>query len=719
MILPASLNRLLAPLSKKSTSSNQPAKPDPYNVHAVWITPERRPVTGGGLGVVSKTIPAGLNQTAHMDTRVIIPGSKPIKKQAEQLEKAGKPYQQTSHQTGISFTLTDMYGKPQEINVKERFEPETNTWVYSIENEDWFGKYDNVYNVGNKPNEYKNRDEMIHAHFLFSEAAAKLSEYLGHQKRRSGIQALLHPRGFHPFSMNEHNGKLDVAIANDTQAASVLPLLDDSSTHRMYVLHNQYDTPVKMEDSSGHPNPVIPKKIAQAYKRYFPDATVFSPLAVGIKTAGSVVVNRNYAKDLVESTTGPLDGNYTESSESKSKAEGSTIKKSESVPQEESNNPVPWTLLRQKIRAGRAPDIHHEAPPNYNPYKVIKPRVANNPFSNGHDGKLQTFEIAPLKKSESASGPSLQDIKAWKQDALKKVHAYLGMPDNPKAVPFFFVGRLDPRQKGTFLILDNMEKVIKTNPNAEFFFAVPDLAEPKSKQLIEKLQSNPLTKDKVRFFVGMGNQPINEALAAASVGGLAPSGDEPMGLIQFEYGQMFAVPVVTRAQGLLSSTNDLDSTAYRKENGYTAFAPDVEKYGQTAYHLDLSTKDLKDYQQAVIYRMMSDKEKKAWNLTPEVKTQLKNALEKADTAYLNAINRVYKGYEESPDDVLTVGKNMATYTAQRHNQDYISNSLWRKRIIMPSLDRDRQQSAFGAGYPEQKTPLSIRVKQYLMGGHQA
>ena len=44
----------------------------------LWITIERDPAKAGGLGEVSKTIPAELNAVLGADVRVIVPGLRPI-----------------------------------------------------------------------------------------------------------------------------------------------------------------------------------------------------------------------------------------------------------------------------------------------------------------------------------------------------------------------------------------------------------------------------------------------------------------------------------------------------------------------------------------------------------------------------------------------------------------------------------------------------------------
>jgi hypothetical protein len=100
-------------------------------------------------------------------------------------------------------------------------------------------------------------------------------------------------------------------------------------------------------------------------------------------------------------------------------------------------------------------------------------------------------------------------------------------------------------------------------------------------------------------------------------------------------------------------------------------------------------------------------------LTPEDLNKLKEAGKKANTAYRDTISRVYNQYQKNPDEVLQVGYNMAHYAKERHNQHYISNNLWRNRIIMPSLDRDRQQSQYGKNYPEEPTPWVKRAQSAL------
>ncbi|MEM0952211.1 MAG: glycogen/starch synthase [Cyanobacteria bacterium P01_H01_bin.74] len=743
--LPSSSKQRNAKTVKPSqaTPKNQTATTRKRVYNVTWVTPECAPFfKAGGLGGVSQTIPDGMNQHADIDARVIMPGVKPVVKLISRTQQNRKiPFMDRFHDTGIRMSRRDMHGKMRHFKVMELRKPGPGTFVYSIMDDNQpvvlpkplaqlrsivmgitdfvqrvlgvkksttadglFAPYNDLYMHGSQPGRYKTTDEKLNAQLIFGELAGELSMYLGHEKRRSLFQRLMFPNGFHPFSPANNKGQTDALIANDIQSVSAFTEVKNPYTVKVYVLHNQYiNDPVTSYKKNGKISPVLPENTARIYGSLFPNENNYNALAWGIKEADAVVACENYAIDLMEGKPSPFVGNYASD-------EASKVKTNKLSPKIE----LQWEALKEKEKQGRVYDIHHEAPPSFNPYKTIQSKTEKNPFSNGHDGKPQTLSLPSINAvsrnsqfvSSAQQQPSTEAILKWKQLARKKVHDYLGMPDNPNAVPYMFIGRLDPRQKGTFMILDTIEEFCQTHPDAEFFICIPDLGHVESKQLVERIQKNPALKNKIRFMVGRANQPINEAIAAASVAGLSPSLYEPFGLIQFEYGRMFSVPITTMTSGLLASTNDIHSQAFRDENGYKALIPDIEKYGQTGYHLNLSTEDLVAYRNVqdirereniasfnsdgnenpyLVPKNSKDYERKIRRIRSAYQTA--QITKKANNAFLDTLDRVYWEYKTDPHSVAAVAQNFHQYINDVHSPENISKQIWQESVVVPAVER--------------------------------
>ena len=130
----------------------------------LWITIERDPAKAGGLGEVSKTIPAELNAVLGADVRVIVPGLRPI------LAEGG--WEDTGERAELPL---DWPGMPRwaEFRLLQRYEAATRTWVYAVAHDLFFGNFGHLYFRGNHE-ETLGDDPLFRTAMLFNRAAAFL-----------------------------------------------------------------------------------------------------------------------------------------------------------------------------------------------------------------------------------------------------------------------------------------------------------------------------------------------------------------------------------------------------------------------------------------------------------------------------------------------------------------------------------------------------------------
>jgi glycogen synthase len=236
----------------------------------LWITVERDPAKAGGLGEVSKTIPAHLNGELGIDVRVIVPGLRPI------LGEGGWT------DSGLKIELPLRWGgEPSRavFNVLQRHEASTLTWVYAIANDRYFGRFPHLYFRGNFEPTLGN-DPVFQTVLLFNRAAAALAP-------------LLDPGSNGPRGLARFDAPCDFVMVHDWLTGVFLGLLPrEYAVGRIFMLHNTYDEQRLVnysQDALGLPHPPLPNTYGK-----------FSPLESAVHHAHVVIANQNYVRSLFQ-----------------------------------------------------------------------------------------------------------------------------------------------------------------------------------------------------------------------------------------------------------------------------------------------------------------------------------------------------------------------------------------------------------------------------------
>lgn len=254
------------------TSNSRRGQDRPWR--GLWVTIERDPAKAGGLGEVSKTIPAQLNKQLGMDVRIIVPGLRPI------LGEGGWS------DTGlVSEIALDWPGQPAwaKFRLLQKFEADTQTWVYAIEHPVFFAPYPHLYFRGNY-DERLGEDPLFRSAMLFNRVAATFAPRLNGSA--TGV----------PAELARFEGDCDFVMVHDWLTGPFLGLLPPSYTvGKIFMLHNTYDeqrAPEYARSALG----LTATPPANSYGN-------FSPLEAAVYQAYVVIANRNYVTSLFQRDT--------------------------------------------------------------------------------------------------------------------------------------------------------------------------------------------------------------------------------------------------------------------------------------------------------------------------------------------------------------------------------------------------------------------------------
>lgn len=239
----------------------------------LWITIERDPAKAGGLGEVSKTIPAELNAVLGADVRVIVPGLRPI------LAEGG--WEDTGERAELPL---DWAGLPRWVEFKllQRFEESTRTWVYAVAHEQFFGQFQHLYFRGNHE-ERLGDDPLFRTAMLFNRAAATFAPRLNGSAAARG-------------SLATFNGECDFVMVHDWLTGPCLGLLPPSyAVGKIFMLHNTYDEQRSPEHARAALG-LAATPLANNYGNY-------SPLEAAVYEAHVVIANQNYVRSLFQRDT--------------------------------------------------------------------------------------------------------------------------------------------------------------------------------------------------------------------------------------------------------------------------------------------------------------------------------------------------------------------------------------------------------------------------------
>lgn len=239
----------------------------------LWITIERDPAKAGGLGEVSKTIPAELNAVLGADVRVIVPGLRPI------LAEGG--WEDTGERAELPL---DWPGMPRwaEFRLLQRYEAATRTWVYAVAHDLFFGNFGHLYFRGNQE-ETLGDDPLFRAAMLFNRAAAFFAPRLNGTGPTRGALATF-------------SGECDFVMVHDWLTGPCLGLLPPSyAVGKIFMLHNTYDEQRHPEHARAALG-LAATPLANNYGNY-------SPLEAAVYEAHVVIANQNYVRSLFQRDT--------------------------------------------------------------------------------------------------------------------------------------------------------------------------------------------------------------------------------------------------------------------------------------------------------------------------------------------------------------------------------------------------------------------------------
>lgn len=540
--------------------------------NVVEVYTERFPAKVGGLGEVALTVPqAKARLMPKKDIRIIVPYLTPHAEADAKAKNASEKFQQT----GVTLKLTCHDGKTRDFEILQKFEPvpgvdkrdmETiGNMVYAIRNDELFRAKVTVNGVeqdaGLQKYTYNPKAGEYEKVMMFNRAAATLIPLLdgnNTQVRDSKLK-----------QFGDKNGKnVDVVMAHDWLSGPVLhELPDDPKMRKIFMLHNKYD---KIQ---------IPK-VSKQTGLYTPDdlydnEQLYSPLQVGIESADAVIGERNFVKSLLETPVGA----------------GLQF----------------VDALREKYEMGLQDpahpalyNMHHGLSADFTPLKEgAAPALSQNKkiwVENSLKGlenklktqnksaqdietakanflksveKIQDFQFQPMKST------SLEDIKAFKAANKEALQKKLGLNVNTNATIIGWAARLEPRQKGFYLVQYCMEKLLAEDKEKKLQFVVyGDTSDKAMQQWIKKM---------LHDYPGQIYMP-NQFGGKDDILQLAAGGDytalcsiyEPYGLTQLEAMKIANIPVVHGVDGLRSSIAD------SKEGILAAYGIDLDNPQQVA-----------------------------------------------------------------------------------------------------------------------------------------
>lgn len=466
--------------------------------NGLWITTELAPYAiVGGLGQVSETIPDALNRYLDKDVRVMVPLLAPMKNHPD--------FQPTGQRVALKTPL----GRRETFELYERNIPGKPV-VYAIANDTFFGNHPNIYFPGQKSAPKIGQDAIFKSLAMFNRAAAHFAQ-----------QLYPGPEGT-PKNVTSFDGALDFVMIHDHLTSSFLnelPAEMRDNLGNVFMLHNTFNEQRSLETAlkKNHLSP--PPFRADQY----------SPLALGIHLADSVVANRNYAYRVAHELNATTD--YAQK-------------------------------LRGKQQHGQVFDMHHGLSDRYNPQ--------GNPA-------LQKEGFVELEVSASTGQPTLKQLKAFKAANKQALQEKWGLTPDPDGVVYSWVARPDPFQKGFYLLMDVARQFLTDNPQAQLLIAgpVPGKAPAEVEAFMQAASEDPDLQGRI-VFPGFTNVEGVAQINAGSDFLILPSLYEPYGLSQLEAMKLGCIPIVHGVDGLRSTISDPDM------NQRTSGEPEIAwDYGQT------------------------------------------------------------------------------------------------------------------------------------------
>lgn len=241
----------------------------------LWVTVERSPALVGGLGQVSRSIPAALNRYKDKDLRILMPLLAPLKAEGD------------FEETGISHTLIDSNNHFESFRLLQKYEADQKTWVYATANDNYFGAHNNLYFPFGTVDEKMGDDPIFKSIMMFNRVAPIFARHLNSNK-------MLNPG----MTLKQFEKPMEFVIVNDWLTSPFLSEMnnqDAKDVKKFFILHNTYNEPRYLETAFAQ-RLKIPKWIEDQVE----DRKIYSPLTIGIAMADGVFANLNYVHTIVE-----------------------------------------------------------------------------------------------------------------------------------------------------------------------------------------------------------------------------------------------------------------------------------------------------------------------------------------------------------------------------------------------------------------------------------
>ncbi len=341
--------------------------------NGLWVTVERNPAKVGGLGEVSKTIPWALNHYLKKDVRILMPLLEPLKAEGGFTD------------TGITKTLTGPDQQIETFRLLEKYEKDSQTWVYAIENDKYFGRFKHLYFPKNQDNQGLGSDAIFRAIAMFNRAAAEFAPELSDKTAQTSSGR------FHPF-----RGNVDFVMVHDWLTGFFLNQLPKGfSPAKLFMLHNTYDEGRSPEVARTNHLEAVPPALKGRY---------VSPLSLGIGLSDVVIANANYVRSITNTAL----------------CKGADFIKH----------------LKDKLLQGRVFDMHHGLSEEYNPYN--NPALQSDGFTELRRVFGKKAQRRELMRYKTTNKVALQKAMGLNPDPQATVFLWLGRFE-PYQKGFFMV----------------------------------------------------------------------------------------------------------------------------------------------------------------------------------------------------------------------------------------------------------------------------------------
>lgn len=539
--------------------------------NVLFITTQRSVVQGGGLGQYCTELPQAMNRMGF-DVRSVSPydafeyeedSKLPA---AQQSTVVGEPYKVSAGQDEYTLIL------------RKRFNPETQGWLYLVQCDDLFVKeqaeaklaqvktreYSTASAKGTKiPKKAKTKvDTSVHTysggnsgpgmtakpvsaeadptkmisylnmaakHFLFDQKLAKDKESLiPEAKSTSWEPEVIHEN---EFSGSEISGQ----FTREQRAQYA----------KGYVLHNQHDGVSQMANIL---------KLGLNIPEGMENSTQYSRANVGIHFADVVFASEPYARRLAQGQ-----GDWQKSL-ARHLEKGTVINTYHGA-----TNPVPVSN----------PDLEAHGLASLPSHFVLKSADPSQMYSAQQLTEIQKFKGAHNKVAFQRLYP-----KGWESNMSPKLKLKPSgyFKEDPQAVMYTMVSRIDPYQKGWLNAINTLKDFMKKNPHAQLFLAGAANHDPQIPILqrqLDKLTKDPELEGRVVAYTDwIKGKTIDHAMTASDFD-IHPSLFEPFGMHNLRVNQWASIPLLRHTDGLAVTGYDPD---FKGANGYESIA---KPFGQT------------------------------------------------------------------------------------------------------------------------------------------